>query len=131
MQKRLREEAAREQNSLAIDRERDQIRDQLAREASAGSARALATWIDKVRSKIRGNIVLPPDVSGNPEALFLVTQLPTGEVISTKLVKSSGHRGYDEAVERAILKSSPLPRPDKAEHFSRELKLTFRPKDKD
>jgi colicin import membrane protein len=129
--KRFQEELAREQASLAINRERDQIKEQLAREASAASARALAGWIDKVRGKIRGNIVLPPDIQGNPEAVFNVVQLPTGEVLSTRLVKSSGHRGYDEAVERAILKSSPLPKPDKAELFSRELKLTFRPKDKD
>ena len=66
---------------------------------------------------------------GNPDAVFLVVQLPTGEVLSTRLAKSSGHRGYDEAVERAILKSSPLPRPDKADQFERELRLTFRPKD--
>jgi len=130
-QKRMREELAREQNSLAIDRERQQLRDQAAREASAGNARALAGWIDKIRGKIRGNIVLPQDIQGNPEAIFNVVQLPTGEVISTKLVKSSGHRSYDDAVERAILKSSPLPKPDKAELFSRELRLTFRPRDKD
>ena len=34
---------------------------------------------------------------------------------------------YDTAVERAILKSSPLPKPDKGELFERELILTFRP----
>jgi colicin import membrane protein len=129
--KRFQEELRREQASLAINRERDQIKEQLAREASAASARALAGWIDKIRGKIRGNIVLPPDIQGNPEAVFNVVQLPTGEVLSTRLMKSSGHRAYDEAVERAILKSSPLPKPDKAELFSRELKLTFRPKDKD
>ena len=78
---------------------------------------------------MRGNIVLPPDLQGNPEAHFLVVQLPTGEVLSSRLVKSSGHRGYDEAVERAILKSSPLPRPERPELFSRELKLTFRPRE--
>jgi len=88
-----------------------------------------ADWVDKIRAKIRGNIVVPPDIQGNPEAHFVVVQLPTGEVLSRKLVKSSGHRAYDEAVERAILKSSPLPKPDKAELFERELRLTFRPRD--
>jgi colicin import membrane protein len=129
--KRFREEIAREQASLAVDLERQHMSEQLARDAAAVNSKAIADWVGKIRAKIRGNIVLPPDLQGNPEALFLVTQLPTGEVLSTKLVKSSGHRGYDEAVERAILKSSPLPKPDKAELFSRELKLTFRPKEKD
>ena len=128
-QKRLREELAREQTALAVERERTQIREQLARDAGAASAKALAGWVDKVRAKIRGNIVLPPDIKGNPEAIFDVVQLPTGEVLSAKLRKSSGHRGYDEAVERAILKSSPLPRPDRPEVFQRGLELKFRPLD--
>jgi len=71
--------------------------------------------------------VLPPDIKGNPEAIFDVVQLPTGEVLSAQLRKSSGHRAYDDAVERAILKSSPLPRPDRPEQFQRNLNLKFRP----
>ncbi len=128
-QKRLREELAREQTALALERERQSIRDQLAREAAAANARALEQYIARIRAKVRGNWILPPDLKGNPEAVFLVTQIPTGEVLSVKLVKSSGLPAYDDAVERAILKSSPLPRPDRPEIFSRELRLTFRPKD--
>jgi colicin import membrane protein len=128
-QRRIREELAREQASLAIDRERQQIRDQLARDAVTSRSRSTAEYEAKIRNKVRGNIVLPPDIQGNPEALFLVIQLPTGEVLDIKLMRSSGHRGYDAAVERAILKSSPLPKPDRPELFSRELRLTFRPRD--
>jgi colicin import membrane protein len=130
-QRQIREQLNREQTSLAIDREQQVLKEQLARDADASRRRALADYESKIRNKVRGNIVLPPDIAGNPDAHFLVVQLPTGEVLSTRLVKSSGHRGYDEAVERAILKSSPLPKPDKAELFSRELNLTFRPKEKD
>jgi len=128
-QQQLREELAREQQLLAAERERQAIKDQLARDAAAARFTAIAGWVDKVRAKIRGNIVLPPDLKGNPEALFLVTQLPTGEVLQARLVISSGHAAYDEAVLRAILKSSPLPKPDSPGVFERELKLTFRPKD--
>lgn len=128
-QQLLREELAREQQLLAAERERQAIRDQLARDAASARFRGIAAWVDKVRNKIRGNIVLPPDMKGNPEALFLVTQLPTGEVLQARLVISSGHAAYDESVLRAILKSSPLPKPDSPGLFERELKLTFRPKD--
>jgi len=128
-QKRMREELAREQASLAVDRERQQIRDQLAKDSAAAINKSKADWVDRIRAKIRGNIVLPPDLQGNPEAQFLVVLLPSGEVLTRKLTKSSGHRGYDEAVERAILKSSPLPKPDRAEIFDRELRLTFKPRD--
>ena len=128
-QREIQKQLAREQDLLAINRESQQIKDQLARELSAGNDKARADWVDKIRAKIRANIVLPPDLQGNPEAQFLVTLLPNGEVLTRKLAKSSGHRGYDDAVERAILKSSPLPKPDKPELFSRELRLTFRPRD--
>lgn len=132
-QQRLREELQREQQQIAAERERQTIKDRMTREAARSAAAArekgIATWVDKIRAKIKGNIVLPPGIKGNPEALFLVTQLPTGEVLDARLVISSGHAAYDDAVLRAILKSSPLPKPDSAGLFVRELKLTFRPVD--
>ena len=101
-----------------------------ANEAAKGARnRAQLDWIDKIRSRIRGNINLPPDIPGNPEAVFDVVQLPTGEIIDVKLRKSSGVRAYDEAVQRAILKSSPLPKPVPADLFQRNLELRFRPLD--
>jgi colicin import membrane protein len=68
-------------------------------------------------------------MSGNPEAIFEVVQLPTGEIIDAVLRKSSGVRAYDDAVQRAILKSSPLPRPERPDLFARSLTLKFRPTD--
>jgi colicin import membrane protein len=124
--KQMQEQLAREQAS----EQSRQIREQLAREQAAAQSRALATWTDKIRAKIRGNILLPQDVVGNPEAIFDVRLLPTGEVLTARLRKSSGHKGYDEAVERAILKSSLLPKPEPASLFQRELELKFRPLDK-
>ena len=85
--------------------------------------------MDKIRGKIKGNIVLPPGIKGNPEGIFDVTQLPTGEIINVKISKSSGNRALDEAIERAIRKSDPLPLPDQPGLFKRELKLKYRPFD--
>jgi len=128
-QQLLAEALQREQQALAAERESRQIREQLAADAQAARERAAFEWIDRVRAKIRGNIVLPPGIQGNPEAMVLVTQLPTGQVLDAKLVISSGNSAYDDAVLRAILKSSPLPKPDTRELFSRDLQLKFRPKD--
>jgi colicin import membrane protein len=102
-----------------------------AQQAAASAARnsAQARWIDQIRSRIRGYINLPPDIPGNPEAIFDVVQLPTGEIIDVKLRKSSGVRAYDDAVQRAILKASPLPKPVPADLFQRSLELHFRPLD--
>jgi colicin import membrane protein len=128
-QKRMREELAREQASLAVDRERQMLKDMAAREASSASSKAQAAWIDKVRLKIKGNIVLPPDIKGNPETVFEVVQLPTGEVLSVKLKKSSGLAALDSAIERAVLKSSPLPKPDGGFTPPREFELRYKPLD--
>src|SRR5919108_647535 len=70
-------------------------------------ASAVAAWQARIAGKIRSGI---PEsalegIPGNPAAVFDVVQLPTGEVLSVKMRKSSGYRRYDEAVERAILKA--------------------------
>jgi colicin import membrane protein len=131
--KRINQELAREQASLAIERERQQIREQLARDGVSANSKALETWVGKIQVHIRNRINknIADAVPGNPPTVFIVTLLPNCEVLKITLVKSGGNKAYDEEVERAILKSSPLPRPDKAEIFDRELRLTFRPKDKD
>ncbi|PIX74353.1 MAG: hypothetical protein CO164_03255 [Rhodocyclales bacterium CG_4_9_14_3_um_filter_68_10] len=119
-QARAADEAAHQAKAVR-ERQADSARE-------SARARAAAEYIDRVRAKIRGNIVLPADVRGNPEAVFEVSQLPNGEVLPPlRLKRSSGHAGLDLAIERAILKSSPLPRPPSPELFSRVLELRFRP----
>lgn len=98
-----------------------------ATQAAAARMKALGEWLAALRGKIRGNIVLPPEIKGNPEAVFDVNLLPGGEVLTVKLKRSSGLKSLDEAIERAILKSSPLPKPKQDEIFSRSLELKFRP----
>ncbi|HTH94606.1 MAG TPA: energy transducer TonB [Rhodocyclaceae bacterium] len=85
------------------------------------------SYVGKIRDKIRGNIVMPPSVNGNPEVEFIVNQLPSGEVLDVKLKKSSGNTALDDAVDRAIRKSSPLPKPTNPGDFQRQLDLTWRP----
>ena len=87
-------------------------------------------YMDQIRRKIRGNITLPSGIVGNPEAQFAVTQLPTGEILPPVVIKkSSGNKALDEAVERAILKSSPLPKPKNPKDFSRSLTISYKPFD--
>lgn len=98
-----------------------------AEQRASANKRGLADYAAKIRGKVRGNIVLPPNIQGNPEAIFEVNQLPSGEVLSIKLKRSSGNAGLDEAIERAIRKSSPLPKPDDPSLFKRELEIKYRP----
>jgi colicin import membrane protein len=131
LEKRLaeaRERQAREAEALKAQAQRErQAQERIA--AAGARVKADADYIRRIQAKIRGNVVVPPDMPGNPEAIFDVVQLPSGEIIDVQLGKSSGVRAYDEAVQRAILKSSPLPRPDSPDMFRRNLTLKFRPLD--
>lgn len=94
--------------------------------------RAVGQFRDKISATVRGNTRLPDDLKGNPEVRFLVKLLPTGEVIDIRRTQSSGNAAYDEAVERAIRKSSPLPLPADREAraaFVPELSFVHRPKE--
>src|SRR5476649_183452 len=57
-----------------------------------------------------------------------ITQLPTGEVLGTKMVKSSGNAAYDSAILRAIGAASPLPK-KKDGTVEREITAEFNLKD--
>ncbi|MDE2439404.1 MAG: TonB C-terminal domain-containing protein [Betaproteobacteria bacterium] len=98
-----------------------------AEQRASSNKRGKADYANKIRGKIRGNIILPPSIQGNPEAVFMVEQLPTGEVLSVKLKRSSGNGVLDRAIETAILKSSPLPKPDDPSLFERSLEIKYRP----
>ncbi len=104
-----------------------------AREASASAAKnagEIDKYKNKITAKIRGNVNKTLCGSGNPELKFEIGLLPTGELTGVPaLKKSSGNDACDEAVERAIMASEPLPVPPDAGLFSnfRNLKLTFKP----
>ena len=132
----MREQVAMEQRKLDEERKRaDEARrkaesERTARQLAASARdKALADYVNRIRAKVRQNWILPQDVQGNPEAIFSVVQLPTGEVLSVKLRKSSGNPALDAAIERAILKASPLPLPEPRSLFDRQLELVFRPLD--
>jgi colicin import membrane protein len=125
-----RERQQKEADAMRAQAERERVA--MAKKENderAAQTRAMDAYIRSIQAKVRGNVVLPPDLPGNPEAIFDVIQLPTGEIIDAKLTKSSGVRAYDDAVQRAIMKSSPLPRPESPEMFRRSLTLRFRPLD--
>jgi len=84
----------------------------------------------RIRSKIRGNIVPPPDLPENTRVEFVITLTPKGYVKKLRLVKSSSHEMYDKSVKSAILKSQPLPIPTDPALFNRfrELDLMFKPR---
>lgn len=107
-----------------VNADQQKVNDNKARQTSA----ALAAWSDKVKAKIRGNIVRIGSTTGNPEAIYEITLLPDGSLVGDpRQKKSTGNPALDNAIETAILKSSPLPKPDDPGVFQRVLELKVRP----
>jgi colicin import membrane protein len=142
-QKKKEKEEADKAKKLAEKKEADRLAKARAAEmqritgAAAGASTGTAAkstapridngYVAKLKAKIQGNVSYTGGKQ-DVEALFRVTQLPTGEVISVRKIKSSGVPAYDAAVENAINKSSPLPKKDDGT-VARELDIVFNLKD--
>jgi len=111
----------------------EQVRARAAQAAAAAAAitSEVGKYTGLIRAKIKRNIVRPEDALDVMQADFDVVLLPGGSVLSVKRAKPSGSTAYDEAVERAIMKSQPLPLPPDVAMFKyfRELHLVFTPKE--
>ncbi|OHX21852.1 cell envelope biogenesis protein TolA [Chromobacterium sphagni] len=89
-----------------------------------------AGWIDLVKAKVTPLVQIPPGMPGNPAVVLRITLLPTLEVKTVQLVKSSGQAAYDDAVQRAVWEAKTFPRLPAGANFNdgyRTFTLTFRP----
>ena len=130
--------AAEEQKKLdaARDAEMRRITGAAGNPTSTGKAekstapRSDPGYSAAITAKVKGNTSYAGslDEPGNPTATFRVEQLPTGEIISVKKIKSSGVPSFDDAVEKGINKSSPLPK-KKDGTVERSLVIEFHMKD--
>jgi len=143
-EKKKKEDAEKKKKAAAEQKKLDAARaDEMRRitgaagnPTSTGTAeKSTAPRIDKgysaaITAKVKGNTSYAGslDEPGNPTATFRVEQLPTGEIISVKKIKSSGVPSFDDAVEKGITKSSPLPK-KKDGTVERSLVIEFHMKD--
>ncbi len=130
--KKLADLKEKQKREAARATEMNRIFGQAAAGSTGTAARSTAPNLDKgyvakLRTKIMGRIDYP-GAKQDIEARFMVSQLPSGEVMSVKKTKSSGVAAYDTAVENAIYKASPLPKRDDGT-VARELELVFNLKD--
>lgn len=100
--------------------------------AKSTGPRTDAGYVAAITAAIKSNTAYGGSTTmpGNPKAIFKVEQLPTGEIMSVRLVKSSGVPEFDRAVENGIKKASPLPK-KKDGTVERVLDVNFSMKDYD
>lgn len=103
-----------------------------AEKAAADRARAseMQKYVAGIQSKVWARVALPQDLQGNPEAEFVVSLLPGGELLNVTMRKSSGNAAYDAAIERAIRQAQPfaVPSGDDFQRYFRQFPMTFRPR---
>jgi colicin import membrane protein len=130
--KKLAEKTEADKRAKAREAEMKRITGSAASTATGTAAKSTAPRIDNgyvaaLKAKIQSNVSYTGGKQ-DVEGVFRITQLPTGEVISVRKIKSSGVPSYDAAVENAINKSSPLPK-KKDGTVERELDIVFNLKD--
>ena len=122
--KRKEEEAQKKLAKAAADKTRAE---QATREAMVNAARDAAQkdYGAKIAALIRNRANIPDTVSGKPELTIRLRLLVNGVVFDAQIIKPSGNRVYDEAVERAINGIQQWPLPENAELLGarRELNL--------
>jgi colicin import membrane protein len=98
--------------------------------AKSTAPRSDSGYVAAITAKVKSTTIYggSTDVPDNPRVEFHVEQLPTGEIISVKKTRSSGIPAFDDAVEKGIIKASPLPK-KKDGTVERSLEIGFKMKD--
>ena len=121
-------EAGKAQHQSELARLRAQAGGTNPNAGTGTSGKPSSGYAERVRQRVKPNIVFNEDISGNPAAVVAVQMAPDGSVLSTRLTKSSGNADWDNAVLRAVSRSDPLPRDENGVAPS-EIRITFWPKD--
>lgn len=104
--------------------------EQAAKAATAATAlsKEQKDYADKIARLIKDRANIPDSVTGRPEIQVRVRLLVNGVILDAQVVRPSGDRVYDDAVERAINGIRNWPQPENADLFGgrRELNLNIR-----
>jgi colicin import membrane protein len=95
---------------------------------AAQSAAPSAAYAGRLVALIRSNLVFTGNTTDNNAAEVEVSAAASGTIIARRLLKSSGHADWDEAVLRAIDRTPALPR-DVDGRVPSRLVITFRPRE--
>jgi colicin import membrane protein len=90
----------------------------------------VAKYKGLIRSQITRNWIFPASYQKGMKCKVLVRLIPSGDVVSVRILQSSGNIAFDRSVEMAVNKASPLPVPKSDsglfDHF-REVEFVFDP----
>lgn len=123
-------EAERKRKEAEEAMQKQLAEEQKARDAA--QARQDMQVVYQYGERIKRAIRQEFNTTGLPAGLscvFVIRMIPGGEVVESRIEKSSGNDIFDRRAEIALQKASPLPVPDNPRIFEkmREIRLTFQP----
>ena len=130
---REKERIQREEKSRIQREEKNRIQEENDRftrekERIGSENRGSAAYAGRLRARIRPNIKFSDDISINTGAEVELRAEPDGRISSSKLIKSSGSKAWDDAVLKAIEDTATLPR-DQDGKVPPLLLITFKPRE--
>lgn len=124
-QVKLEAEEKRRQEKIAEKKRAAEQQKQVAYEQGE-----VAKYKGLIRSQITRNWIFPASYQKGMKCKVLVRLIPSGDVVSVRILQSSGSIAFDRSVEMAVNKASPLPVPKSStglfDHF-REVEFVFDP----
>ena len=105
-----------------------------AAEATATAAEMAASYASLIQQTVINYWSRPPSARNGMEALLAIQLIPTGEVVSVSVLKSSGNTAFDRSAMNAVEKAGSFPELQQLpagefEKTFRRFRLLFRPVD--
>ena len=118
---------AAEEKKRQAELQRKEQREREARERR--SKGVVNRHVAMIAQKIERNWRQPLDAPPKLQCKIDIVILPSGNVVSVKVVESSGHLSFDRSVETAVRRASPLPVPSDSVIFKQfeVMRLRFEP----
>ncbi|MEH6516031.1 MAG: cell envelope integrity protein TolA [Halioglobus sp.] len=139
---RAREAAAREADrqraELAARQQAEQAwrrsQEEADRAMAASSAEMSASYAGLIQRTVVNNWSRPPSARNGMEALLSIQLIPTGDIVSVTVLKSSGNGAFDRSAINAVEKAGSFPELKNLpirefERTFRRFRLLFRPED--
>lgn len=138
MAKQAEQDRIAEQNQRLREQQQREFAELIAQEAAerqAASDQELAnSYIALITRQVQNSWSRPPSARNNMQAELALQLVPTGEVVSVRVVSSSGNGAFDRSAEQAVRRAERFPElqdlpPRVFEKYFRRLNLIFRPED--
>lgn len=124
---RAKAEADQARAAKAAARERELELAEEERLLAATDSGAIDAYSNLIRQKVERYWIRPASAGPDIECEVSVTQIPGGEVTDVRIGRCNADDAVRRSIEAAVRKASPLPLPEVAALFDRNLRFVFKP----